>query len=124
MKNRIDETRKLLDLVNEAKTDVLPANDPLVKILNLKLKEVGAKKKAGDLINKMELLEKGKVDPSTLGPFGFLFEWIDYEITVGGSNEERLVTFIIEYNWKHSYGGSNGKTIRLSYWERDGKWRY
>ena len=116
---------KLVDLtpVNKIQesSDIMRINDPLMMILNKKLKEMGIKKQISKAESAMKTVDKGKIDPKYLGIFGNAFETIDYELKVGASVKRRVVTFELSFQYQHP-SGSNGYTHRMSYWEEDGKW--
>jgi len=114
---------KLKDIMKEGSGDGLRMSDPLWMILNKKLIEFGIRKQIPNrLTDKMWELESGKVDTSKFGIFKNAFKELTYKVLVGGSSENRVVTFEIKFDWKYEGGGSNGHTIRMTYREKAGKW--
>jgi len=114
---------KLTELLTEA--DKKP---DFLKLINAKLKELGVKKKAkqSDLQDKMQLLDSGKINPSTLGFIGNMFEDLTFEVRVGSDPDYGggTVVILIEFDYHHPGGGHNGNATRYTYTVLDGnKWK-
>lgn len=122
MKNNVDKTRKLIDLMSEGSDSNVLADDPLIKVLNAKLKELGYSKKVKVAEDRLKKISTEKVDLSKLGIAGAIFDTMDCEVWVGGDSDYRMVTIEIRVQWKHP-AGRNGYTHRLNYYESKGDWR-
>ena len=61
--------------------------------------------------NRYGVIGEGEISPNKFGIFSLLFEEANIKISFGG-NEERC-SLLIDYNYNHPGGGSNGKSFRL-----------